>query len=230
MREHAGRKSSDIEIAAVIPVRSFCQNCPASSWREHCRSPYGFVMVGVMREAHDIKSIWRWPDRRPDVAYAKIQSICNGKLPPIAMQRLERARKKPPAREQWETMKRTMRKTMENNADWNGYLAEVVTAGTKEADCRRRAVIDIARISPNGFVLHSGQFGLPSLRHARGAGRRRDLLPRELSAGTGMADAGKNSPCPDRHFSIKRGRGQEHSMNIETAAALSSYGRPPDSS
>jgi hypothetical protein len=49
-----------------------------------------------------------------------------------------------------------------NNADWNGYPAEVVTAGTKGADYRRRGVIDIARISPNGFVL---QFGANSGLH-----------------------------------------------------------------
>jgi hypothetical protein len=48
---------------------------------------------------------------------AEIQSICNGKLPPITMQGLERPTKKPPGQEQWETMQRTMKKTMETRIE-----------------------------------------------------------------------------------------------------------------
>ena len=95
-----------------------------------------------------------FPVARPPTA--KIQSIYNGNLPPITMQRLERETKKPPAQEQWETMKRTMRKTMETMRIGTGYTSEVVTAGTKGADYRSRGIIDIARISPNGFVLQLG--------------------------------------------------------------------------
>jgi hypothetical protein len=46
---------------------------------------------------------------------AKIQSICNGKCVPITMQRFEWMRKKPPAQEQWITMEKTMRKTIESS-------------------------------------------------------------------------------------------------------------------
>jgi hypothetical protein len=43
----------------------------------------------------------------------KIQAICNGNPPPFTMQGLETATKKPRAQEQWEAMKRTMRRAME---------------------------------------------------------------------------------------------------------------------
>jgi hypothetical protein len=46
--------------------------------------------------------------------FPKIQSICNGKRAPITMQGLATAREKPPAQEQWRTMEKTMRRTMES--------------------------------------------------------------------------------------------------------------------
>jgi hypothetical protein len=46
------------------------------------------------------------------IFFRKIQSIYNGKCAPIGMQVLATAREKPPAQEQWKTMKKTMRRTM----------------------------------------------------------------------------------------------------------------------
>jgi hypothetical protein len=43
----------------------------------------------------------------------KIQSIYNKKCAPITMQGVETAREKPLAQEQWQTMEKTMRRTME---------------------------------------------------------------------------------------------------------------------
>src|SRR5262249_17834519 len=45
----------------------------------------------------------------------KIQLICNGKCAPITMQSFARALEKPPAQEQWQAMKKTMRGTIENS-------------------------------------------------------------------------------------------------------------------
>jgi hypothetical protein len=49
-------------------------------------------------------------------ASQKIQAICNGKCPPIAMQGLARPREKPPAQEQWKQWKNNTK----NNANNNG--------------------------------------------------------------------------------------------------------------
>ena len=45
----------------------------------------------------------------------KIQAICNGNATPFTMQGLERARKKPPAQEQWLAMKKNNARSNRNN-------------------------------------------------------------------------------------------------------------------
>jgi hypothetical protein len=81
----------------------------------------------------------------------KIQSIYNGKSAPITMQGLVTAREKPPAQEQWKTMKKTMRRTMEtvgNPARADASPGHVDTPQKQSpAAERRRARISVTRIS-----------------------------------------------------------------------------------
>jgi hypothetical protein len=69
----------------------------------------------------------------------KIQSICNGKLTPITMQAIARAREKPPAQEQWRAMEKTMRRAMETMKNPGADLRAVVTPEDRQRRCARLA-------------------------------------------------------------------------------------------
>jgi hypothetical protein len=121
----------------------------------------------------------------PQAGPNQIQWICNGKLTPITMQALARAGETPPAQEQWKTMEKTMRRTMETMRIGARHLAEVVTAGTRGLIQRRQGIIDIAGISPLASFGPFCQLGLRS--HSFAQARTRpvlmDILARRIVVG-----------------------------------------------
>jgi hypothetical protein len=62
-----------------------------------------------------------------DLRWKKIQAIYNGKCAPITMQGLATATEKPPAQQQWKTMEKTMRRTMETGGNPGACLRPVVS-------------------------------------------------------------------------------------------------------
>jgi hypothetical protein len=162
---------------------------------------------------------------------AEIQSICNGKLPPITMQGLERPTKKQPGQEQRETMQRTMKKN-NGNADRSAITAEVVNCqgqgGRSLSVGRHRYRWYFAEWLRSGRSANAGFF----CRHARTCEAQAGIHifaaapaktwgwgpPSLAPQGTGAA---KNSPRSERHFSSKSDHRQEQKANIHVIRARS---------
>ena len=68
-------------------------------------------------------------------ASEKIQSICNGKLMPITMQGLARAKEKPRRQEQWQAMEKTMRGAMETIGNPGACLRPVAARQDWQGRC-----------------------------------------------------------------------------------------------
>jgi len=87
--------------------------------------------------------------------FRKIQAICNGKMRRNTIEPVEVAGEKPLAQEQWETMEKTMRRTMETMKNTGGDYLRLW--GRKTGDGAARASVSARPSLFAGFVAEPGR-------------------------------------------------------------------------